>query len=208
MRQHLNINHVFESYQELEKTQKVNNIFLTLPIFKFQLLKKETYLIDHKRNMICNPPTNSWRIWWIFVKYREGNHINEKWLTTMLTVSLTQQNVVMLKYLLNKRVYDRMNLLLWFTWLFLPRKTQKSIDLSILHSLKSNPVFVLHLLVYHIDKFEQRVIAVEYVAICTDKTQFLCLIPQLLVIIYPQTIERGSYHIRQHCRRKVTLLTC
>ena len=59
MRQHLNINHVFESYQELEKTQKVNNIFLTLPIFKFQLLKKETYLIDHKRNMVCNPPTNS-----------------------------------------------------------------------------------------------------------------------------------------------------
>ena len=126
----------------------------------------------------------------------------------MLAVFLAQQNVMMLKYLLNKRVYDRMNLLLWLTGLLLPRKTQKSIDLSILHSLKSNPVFVLHLLVDHIDKFKQRIIAVEYIAICADETQFLCLIPQLLVIIYPQTIESGSYHVRQHCRRKVALLTC
>ena len=59
MRQHLNVNHVFESDQKLEKTQKVNNVFLTLLIFKFQPLQKETYLVDHKRNMIRNPPTNS-----------------------------------------------------------------------------------------------------------------------------------------------------
>ena len=46
----------------------------------------------------------------------------------------------------------------------------------------------------------------EYVAICADETQFLCLVPQFLVIINSQIVEGGSYHFRQHCRRKVAFL--